>query len=167
MKLYSEIRDELRTGDVLLCKKRSLVSILIRIFTAESFNHVAMIHVNGMGRVDVAEMQEGKGFQMTPMSQWMLRTTAEVYLGRSPDIDRVKAATEIQRTRSLRPNYSYWTLATVWLSQVFNRRAPAGRVCSTWAAAVWEKAGYDEFKRTPDPGDFVRHVKKIEAIRYA
>lgn len=169
MRAYNEVRQFMQTGDVLLCKKRNPVSILIRIFTAESFNHVAVLLRNAYGRVEVAEMRGGIGYQQMPMSQWLLQNKGtEIFWGQAPDtVDRYLAYKVILMTRAVNPRYSYWTLVSVWLSQVFQVKTKSANICSTFAAKVWTDSGYGKFLRTPDPGDFAAYVKQLTGVTHA
>lgn len=171
---YSYIRQRIDTGDVLLVKSRKIVSVLIRMFTAESFNHVAMLITNQSG-VWVVEMREGKGFQLMPASQWFeINKKSVIHWGKCP-----LKSTAVNSHVSLRGNhrclesramqargekYSYWTLFAVWWSQLTGRKVKNGLVCSTFIQKVWEQCGYRMGEKAADPADFVEHLIDVNRV---
>ena len=161
---YEELRQQAQDGDFILCKRRALAAIGIRVFTAESFNHLAGLVWLGDG-LWVSEMLGKGGHTLTPASTWARRRLAageELLWGQAPDVVRgnpaVRQAVELAREEQY--PYGHPSLVSVWLSQVFNvpLRGAAGVVCSTYWAQVFEDCGYDGFDRLPDPGDFLQHA---------
>jgi hypothetical protein len=162
MLFYKNVRKDMRSGDILLVKNRGILSILIRMFTAESFNHVAFI----LGDADepsglwVSEMREGKGHQAMPASQWMnmnATSTSFVFWGKAPPQIRGSECIEehMQQARIDKSKYSYLSLISVFISQVFRVKTLSGKVCSTYGQKLYGSCGYDMgIKRTADPGDF-------------
>jgi hypothetical protein len=61
--------------------------------------------------------------------------------------------------------YSYWSLFTVWLAQLFRRRMRRALVCSTLVEAVWSSAGFI-FVKTPDPGDFFNLCESTTPLQF-
>lgn len=161
---YDEIRSQLASGDVLLCKRRGIVSILIRVGTAETFNHAAMI-IRQHGGVFVVEMREGKGWQMMPASEWMeVNKKAEVYWGKAPLLVRGSYCIEDYALKARGTRYSYWTLFTVWLSQLFNKKTIADMVCSTFVQKGFETCGHPAVDKSYDPSDLMADLRDINRI---
>lgn len=159
---YTMLRKLAKDGDVLMLEGKGLVSLLIRMATGQQVSHVAMLAWID-GGLWVAEMQEFRGYRLTPASTRVpeLCKAGHVYFGQaginSPAI--LQAAKQYRGAR-----YSYWTLATVWLAQVFRFRAPAKLICSTFVQRCWEAAG-KRFTQTADPGDFMRLCVRNHPVR--
>lgn len=163
MPSYLELRDNIESGDTISCKRRAWFSVLIRVFTAESDNHTAVLLRDPQGGVWVTEMREGKqGFQIKPAFQWIfqeeLRGT-EMTLCKAPlNTDATLMRQKILKTREQNPDYGYITLMLVELSQMLNVRFQGLLpVCSTYAQAVHEAGGYTGYKKLCDPGDIRQH----------
>ena len=163
---YSDIRPDLRTGDVCLASGRGLFQRIVRIFTGETANHVGLIVVDD--GVWVAEMREGLGFQWVPLSQWLSeRHGQRCWIGYAPppvrgNEDVVKFA---HYARDKRPAYGWRTLLRVWWSQITGRPVPgSGWVCSTFVADAWRFAGFRDFDSLPDPGDFFSLCVLVHAV---
>ena len=167
---YQGLRDVAKTGDVLLVRK----STLVRIFTAESFSHVAVL-IWGLddGGLWVYEFVERIGYRSVPASSWIEQyANCDVWLGMAPEIvsineDKVRNAAHSYRDkRKIYQRYGWLSLVKVWLSQVLNLRIRVfQRVCSTFVQELWEEAGYTGFRQTEDPGNIAnacRHLIKID-----
>ena len=161
---YNQMRTTALTGDVLLVEGRSFFSRFIRVVTGQNFSHVAMLMWLGDG-LYVAEMAEGKGFVITPASQWT-QSSGYLYYGRAPSEvseNHVKARTAILELRGKK--YGYMSLFKVWISQLTGKAGNNKQlVCSTAVQHVWEQCGY-QFDQIPDPGDFARlcdYISKVE-----
>ena len=167
---YSALRQMAASGDVLIVRGGRL----IRILTAESFSHVALLVWEAdCGGLWVYEFVETGGYQAMPFSQWLaLREGQAVFYGQAPDIVRahpalvVEAAHAYRAKHPLRRWYGWLSLPKVWLSQLIGRRVPVRTtVCSTFVQHIWERAGYDCMGRTADPGDIAmecNHLIKID-----
>jgi len=167
MVCYSDIRADMRDGDVLGVKARGLVAWTIRGLTGESLNHVAMLVWIDDG-LWVGEMREGVGYRLVPASQWMAERADDlVFWIQAPEpVSGSRAVHDyVLRTRVESPRYSYLTLISVWWSQVRNIRTPGRLVCSTWAQRGWMSAGYRRFRRLADPGDFFEHGRATIPIQ--
>ena len=111
-------------------------------------------------------MREGVGFRISPASQWFEQARGVLYWGKAPGDVRGcpdLVVDRIFKARAERPSYSYWSLISVWLSQLFRRRLPAGLVCSTFVQRIWSACGV-EFRQTADPGDFARLCQALVPI---
>lgn len=84
-KQYTDIRDEIRSGDILLCSGNTTFSKLIQKTTDSCWSHVAYIQRqdNG-GRVMVLESIECKGVRMIPLSEYIsnFEGSGQGYCGR-------------------------------------------------------------------------------------
>ena len=161
---YSKARRHMMSGDVLMVKGRGVISSLIRALTGESISHVAMILRMPKG-VFVVEMKEFIGWRMMPASQWMEKNKKKIVLwGKTPSHQRGAYCFEsfamLQRARK----YSYWTLLTIWFSQITRLKAPNNLVCSTFVQKAWKNCGYDMGKQVADPGNFLEHAVDIVSI---
>lgn len=158
---YKDIRKNMDSGDTVACKRRSLISILIRIFTAESTNHTAICYRNDDGGMYIYEMREGKGLLITPMSQWihkMKRDEISITYCKAPEnTSAILMRHALDKLRDKDPDYSYITLIKVALSQWFNKPLNGNYVCSTSAQKIHEAGGYKGYKKLCDPGDIEEH----------
>lgn len=163
MTAYSVVRNEIQSGDTVACKRRAWFSILIRIFTAESTNHTAVLLRDPEGGVWVTEMREGEGYQCVPASQWfaeqLSKKVSVTYCKAPQGTNPLKARAKILKTRAEDPRYGYFTLLLVHWSQIlgikFQGKYP---VCSTYAQDVHEAADYEGYKKLCDPGDIEEHA---------
>lgn len=162
---YSEFRDQAQTGDVLLAESTRVGGVLIRMLTGQQASHVALLVWIAEG-LWVAEMLGRTGYTLSPASERVpeLAEHGQVYWGRAPQKVRWKVDVLRQATLSFRGHrYSWWTLITVWCSQVTRRRWPRSLVCSTLVEKVWESVGVC-FDKTPDPGDFFRLCESVTPL---
>jgi len=167
---YAEMREIAETGDVLLVRG----NMLVRIFSAESYSHVALLVWldDGSGGLWVFEFVEGKGFQAMPASQWFAgRSRQRIYYGTAPEVVRFNGsvaknlALSYRVKRPVRRVYGYLSLLVVWASQVTGLRLPVWlRVCSTFVQECWEATGYTGLKRTADPGDIAEVCQSLTPI---
>ncbi|MEZ5571192.1 MAG: hypothetical protein R3E64_04135 [Halioglobus sp.] len=153
---YADFRHLAETGDLLLLEGRGLFSTPIRMITGQQASHVAILLWIADG-LWVAEMR-GQGYTLMRASQRVseMGEHGQVYWGKAPyrlrwQVNEVRDAALSYRGY----RYSWWTLITVWLSQVTRRRMPSNLVCSTLVQRVWSAAGF-QFTQTPDPGDFFK-----------
>jgi len=163
---YVEQRTSILTGDLLLVEGKGLASVLIRVFTGQQVSHVGMFVwiENGLF---VAEMR-GKGFSLEPASQRVIEELrkAHLYHGVADDRvhrDRKVVVDMIMRARAEKPDYSYFTLVKVWLSQIFKRKMPGALVCSTFVQHIWSMCGVP-FAQTADPGDFMHACQSVVPV---
>jgi len=161
---YEDVRYKMASGDVLFCKRRGIISVLIRVATAETFNHVGLILRTHKG-VFVVEMREGVGWQMMPASQWMeANKKAEVFWGKAPALIRGSYCVEDYALRARGKRYSYWSLLSVWWSQIWNRKTKSNLVCSTFVQRVYEKCGDTKYNKSFDPSDVMGVVSDVNKI---
>lgn len=161
------MREQTMTGDLLLLEGRGLFSVLIRVLTGQQISHVAMLVWIEHG-LWVAEMRNA-GYTLTPASQRIpeMHDSGQVYWGPAPRKVRLQYENVTTKVLSFRGSrYSWWSLLTVWASQVTKRRLPGRLVCSTLVERAWRAGGF-EFTRTPDPGDFMHLCQRVHPIEYA
>jgi hypothetical protein len=171
----SELKKRASNGDVLLVKSDSAIGKLIRVFTGESYSHVAvLIWVPGARGNDlmIYEFVEGVGHQTLSLDAWLKDRDGQILsFGVAPDPVpaspvKVRAAAEYYKTASLlQRSYGYLSLVKVWLSQLIQCRIPVRqKVCSTFTQEVWRCSGYDGITRTADPGDIAEHCQTLYPI---
>ncbi len=156
VKPYAKIRDKIQDGDVFAVKNRGMFSIMIRLLTAESANHVAVLLwlENGLW---VSEMRLS-GYRLVRASQWVKENKGRtVFWVEAPECVRGNCVVKkiVLETKTKNPDYSKWTLVKVWWSQLMNRMHHGAMVCSTHAQHVWRQCGFAGFTRLADPGDFL------------
>lgn len=152
-----------------MVKRRGIVSVLIRVFTAESYNHVAMVLRDPNTGAFIVEMREGKGFQLMPASQWMQHNKKSVIMwGKSPlkgTPEEINECITRVAMRNRYANYSYLSLLSVWWSQLTRRKVRSGLVCSTFVQRAWRACGYDMGNKAADPADFAEHVVFMTQVK--
>ncbi len=158
---YLDARPLIQSGDVLLEQKGGV----IRAFTGESFSHVALLLRQG-DEVWVAEFTGRQDYGLLPASAWMAdRAGTTVWWGISPECVRGKDKPLWDAALSFRhKKYSWWTLASVWLSQIVGVRTAANLVCSTFVQRCWEASGCAPMEKTPDPGDYLGLCDRLQAL---
>jgi hypothetical protein len=83
---YAEIRDEIRSGDLLLCQGRDLFSRLIQWATKSPWSHIAIaFEVQSVNRIVVVEAVEKIGVRCVPLSRFVSSDSA----GHSPHPGRI------------------------------------------------------------------------------
>ena len=160
--------EKVDTCDVLMVEDRTTIGRLIRGLTGQQVNHIAMVE-KGPKTTWVIEMTMKDNFSATPLKRWLQRqdrTKAYLYWGKAPQPIRGGCAGLTEQLFDLRrnpPQYSLWTLITVWWAQITRKHVAHKYVCSTLVHVAWEACGY-EFDQTPDPGDFMRHCVSVAEI---
>lgn len=167
---YAEFREVAQTGDVLLVRG----SLLVRIFSAESISHVALVVWMPNGGLWVFEFVEGVGYQGLPASEWFERRKDQTILhGVAPKSVRIYAfkivefVTSYRNKNSWKKKYGWGTLLVVWLSQITGRKYNTlMEVCSTFVQEAWEHAKYMGFTKVADPGEFLLHCSSYKPVRW-
>lgn len=73
---YADVRDHIRTGDVLLCRGTACYSRVIQRWTKSRYSHVGLalrIAVHGIDRVCIIEAMEGSGVRVQLLSDYLAR----------------------------------------------------------------------------------------------
>jgi len=168
--VYSQLRPNIKTADVIIFEGRGFGQRIIRALTGESASHIELV-------VEVADGlwaygYRGKGgFNAEPLSQVIDRALAEgqrVYHGEAPAwvasrAPEIIAAAIQYRDHDSPPKYSFWSLPKVWIAQFTGKVVKTGLVCCTFVMRMWEVSGYT-FAKTPDPGDFLTLCKRVTPI---
>jgi len=157
--LYSDIRDHAETGDMLVVQGNGFVSKLIRVFTGQSFSHVAVLTQIDTEKtcLMIVEMREFRGWNCDRASGWFsdrIDEKSNVFF-----VKRPKEATDtdamfdyLWSRRKLK--YDYFGLLKVWWSAIRKKGFRKGmnerssEVCSTFAIGCsiiggWEKPDMD------------------------
>ena len=160
---YAEVREQIKTGDVLLVESGQLFGVLIRILTAQQISHVAMFLWIDKS-LFLVDITASKDYQLVPASLRLrqLDKKAKLYWGKAPEpvASCTKLAAAALRYREMDPEYSYFTLLLVWWGQLRKRSTPSRLVCSTLVARLWSLCGF-RFAYTPDPGDYMFLSKEV------
>ncbi len=162
---YAWLRANAGSGDVLLVESRRVGGTAIRMLTGQQFSHVAMLIWNE-GGLWVAEMLGRGGYTLTPASERLpeMCKGAHLYFGEAPEAVTTQPGIVTRTALKYRGSrYSWWTLISVWFSQVTRSKTPNGLVCSTFVQRVWEACGIT-FSQTADPGDFLGLATSVSRI---
>jgi hypothetical protein len=165
---YEDLRPQIKTGDVLICRGKTLVSKLIETFTGPD-SHIAVFFWISDG-LFIAQEYEGIGFQILPASQ-EIGCYDECYLGIAPAEVRgnsqgvLDCISKYRVTPSLQP-YGYATLAKILIAHqtgIGIDPDSVQAVCSIFAQQCWKDCGYT-FETLADPSDFERFCAGIVQI---
>jgi hypothetical protein len=86
---YELVRDQIETGDILICSGKGLFSELIQDFTNSDWSHVGMIiRFDDLDRIMVVESMEGVGFRLIPISYYLNAYKGSFVLLRHPDFKK-------------------------------------------------------------------------------
>lgn len=164
---YQELREIVKTGDVVGADSGTFFAKIVKKFTKEDFSHVAMFVWHGTG-LWVYEFVEGTGYQCMPASQWFqLRDGQVLKVGKAPAEVYAKGDKFIQKTVSKfraekSKHYGILSLVSVFFAQLIKKKIPTHfKVCSTFIQFVWEECGFTEFKMTADPGNIMRWAESF------
>lgn len=161
------VKAHAETGDLILVKGEGFFSDVIRMFTGESFSHVALL-ARFNDDVKIVEFV-GSGFAVNDCDEKYFKDDASYYFCKAPhiihkNIQEVMGIIQAYVSDKDRQSYGYETLPLVWMSQLMDSSFVSDRkVCSTFVQRCWEEAGF-KFPNTPDPGDFVEYCEVIFPI---
>lgn len=144
---YSHIREQLQDGDIALLTGSNLFSLLVRIFSAGSYSHVAVFFWED-NALYVSEVREFAGHRITHASTWIdeqLTRGSNIKIGLAPSRirDNEWVGEFIRTNRTKIKRYSWWMLPVVWLSRVTNIRLAGnnGFICSHYVQKAWKHEG--------------------------
>lgn len=174
--LYSELRDQAETGDVLMVEGRGLISLIIRMFTAEKLSHVGVLCWLDDQKtcLVVVEMKEFLGWRINRASDWIEDVFDDgnnVYFGKAPKTVSDYEAIHQYLFKRRKLKYDYFGLIKIWWSQLRRkgfRKAIDERtaeVCSTFAAGAWGAGNWLKPDKDFDPGDFFEYAQWTSIVR--
>lgn len=161
-----EVKYKAQTGDALI----TVSSIWVRIFTAESFSHAAIILVED-DEVYVVEVHECTGYTTKTLFDHWITRYEQVYLGIPEEVitsQRDKVKEEIYKYLNKpkeKLRYGYLTLPLVWLNQLFPKKKFKHKlnVCSTLVGEIWRAVGWEK-EGLSDPGDIFKACEVVYKI---
>jgi hypothetical protein len=175
---YDETRSQIKNGDVLMYRGRSLESTIIRWVTGSNYSHAGLA-AWWNGRLMVLEAV-GKGVVVSPLSQ-----NVRAYRGRVEWFTSVEEISENERLRliefaqqDLGKEYTLWRALILGIRVLFGRnmetrdklRREKRLFCSHYVAASYNAIGRDLKKRVSDrfmsPGDIASSplLKRVGAL---
>lgn len=154
------------TGDLLV----TVSSKWVRILTAESFSHAAVILKENDQIYVVQTHEEDNDTTKQLFTEW-IKKYDHVYLGfpervvaenRTKIRDRIY---EVLNQPTEKKKYGYWTLPLVWLNQIFpNKKFQHKKnVCSTLVQYLWNATGW-VIGKLADPGDLALSCLALHRI---
>ena len=153
---YAEASAKAQTGDLLT----TVSSIWVRMLTAESFSHSAIVLIED--RITyVVEVHESTGHTTKTLFEDWIKDYDLVYLGipeRCIQLNRNTIGENINKYLKKKPKklkYGYFTLPLVWLNQIFPGKTfkHSRNVCSTLVGELWRSVGWSNEGKLADPGD--------------
>lgn len=146
---YAEVRDSIQSGDLLAWRGESLISRLIRHWTASPWSHVGVAW-RFRGRLFVLEAREGRGVTIRAASH------ALPFHHINTGVKWTDAAEALALAQLGKP-YSYSDFVRAGLGLKLND--PTGDICSEYAAFVIAAADphRNHYPATPTPGKLVEH----------
>lgn len=178
---YNEIRNQIKNGDVLMYRGKSLQSRIIMFVTRSRFSH-AGIAVWWNERLMVMEAV-GKGVVITPLSQSVGKYDGRVELFTSkeeiPDNERLRMITCAQE--ELGKEYATWKAVRVGIKILLSKnrerrdrlRRERQLFCSQYVAQIYNSVGRDLKRGVSDrfmtPGDIANSplLKHVAVLRKA
>jgi len=180
-KLYEDVRNQIKDGDVLMYRGKSWESRIIMLVTRSKFSH-AGIAVWWNQRLMVMEAI-GKGVVVRPLSLSVQKYYGDVELYTAaeeiPDVDRLKMITLAQQ--ELGKEYATWKATLLGLKILFQRnkekrdslRRERQLFCSYYVAHSYNAIGRDLKKGISDrfmtPGDIAESplLRRVAVLRKA
>lgn len=184
-KHYKELRNEIRSGDILLCSGNTIFSTLIQKATGSKWSHIGFIlRLDHIDRIMVLESVETLGVRAIPLSNYVYDYNAtgkgypgELLLARHEDVKEENIA-HLSRSAVDFLGYPYRTEEIVHIaarlglqSLGFPHQAPDSKdqrafICSEYAQVCFQSIGV-HVEHNPvgfiSPADFARH-HKVEHI---
>lgn len=178
---YHELRDQIKSGDILLCSGNALFSTLIQQATGSAWSHVAFIlRLDVIDRVMVLESVESIGVRAVPLSSYIRNYNGsgqgypgKIMLARHEDV-REENIIKLSKTATSLLGYPYDTEEIVRIAARIGMDdiglKPSGRdpeprrefICSEYAYTCYKSIGiniaYDPLGFIA-PVDFARCAK--------
>ena len=168
---YSDLRPQIKTGDLMLVEGIRLASEIIEDVTGGRFSHVGVFYTDSAGGVWVAEEIETIGYHCIPASSALAEQAGPVYLGIAPVPVRqqpekvLEVVQKFRSDKSLQP-YGWITLPEVLVAHCLGTKFDPERVqavCSIFAQRTWMACGM-KFETLETPSDFDGLVAGTEQI---
>lgn len=150
---YDEVRNELRTGDIVFCSGTYFFSKTIQWFTKSVWSHVGIIYRDDhLQRIFVLESETAIGVRLVPLSKYLrdYHGRNKPYKGRiliaritpEPDDEKLKAVISFGMDELTRP-YDNWEIFRIAMRILFRRgRKNRDRkyICSELVYEAFRKA---------------------------
>jgi hypothetical protein len=150
---YAQVRDQLRTGDIVFCSGTYLFSKTIQWFTRSVWSHVGIIYRDDhLQRIFILESETAIGVRLVPLSKYLrdYHGRNKPYKGRivigritpEPDNDKLKKAISFGMDELTRP-YDNWEICRIAIRILFKRgRKIRDRkyICSELVCEAFRKA---------------------------
>jgi len=153
---YPQVREQLRTGDLIFCSGTYLFSRIIQWFTRSVWSHVGIVYRDdSLQRIFVLESETAIGVRLVPLSKYLrdYHGRNKPYRGRivigrirpQPDPGSLKQAISFGMDELTRP-YDNWEICRIAMRILFRRgRKVRDRkyICSELVYEAFRKAGID------------------------
>ena len=177
---YDTVREDIRSGDILLCEGDAVFSKLIKLGTGSIWTHVAfIIRLDSIDRVMVMESVESMGVRTVPLRHYVENYKGEgkgyngrLLIARHSDFDDKVNIKNLSKFAVDRFGYPYDNDEIVKIAGrilgVFRKKSKDDNeyICSEYAQECYESIGiifdYDDRKFIA-PADFAKE-EKVEAI---
>jgi len=153
---YPQVRDGLRTGDLIFCSGTYAFSRIIQWFTRSVWSHVGIVYRDdNLQRIFVLESETAIGVRLVPLSKYLrdYHGRDKPYRGRIvigritplPDPESLKQAISFSMDELTRP-YDNWEICRIAIRILFRRgRKVRDRkyICSELVYEAFRKAGIE------------------------
>lgn len=155
------VTKDLKTGDILHCRRETILSKIIRWFTRSDFaNHTAIV-IECWGQIYVVDAQKD-GVNPRPLRAWLDTYKYDVIVARTKvgpkDLNAmsIRAFMKVGNTgydfKSLLLKYPWWTITGKWKKEA----DPEEKMfCSEYVAWVWQ---FENSERI-DPAALMAHTR--------
>ncbi len=151
---YKDIRDHLKTGQIVFCSGKYMFSGIIQRLTKSTWSHVAIIYKDeDLGRVLILEAEPYVGIRLIPLSKYLhdYKGKMKPYKGLmyiadfSEDVSQKNLGKAISfGLDELTRPYDNWEIVRIMLRILFKKGKPEKNrsyICSELVRDAYEKAG--------------------------
>jgi hypothetical protein len=153
---YKDIRNELKTGDLVFCSGNYLFSKIIQKFTKSVWSHCGIVYKDEtLNRVFILESETGIGVRLAPMSKYLEDYHGRrkhykgnlfvAYLHPSPNIEDIKLGVSYGLDELTKP-YDNWEIMRIAIRIIFGvtkRNRDRKYICSELVQEVYSCANID------------------------
>lgn len=172
---YEEVRDQLRTGDIVFCSGTYLFSRAIQWVTRSVWSHVGVVYRDdNLLRIFVLESETAIGVRLVPLSKYLrdYHGRNKPYKGRiliarimpTPDDEQLKAVISFGMDELTRP-YDNWEIFRIAMRILFRRgRKNRDRkyICSELVYEAFRKADVSfKFRRNSISPDDIWNDERV------